>query len=435
VAAVLGAGCEREDSQEVVLPPAVEEIVEEPTGPAMRLVTSRPVDVAAADSGASAQPPAKPVDAQVPITSAEAYPAAPLPGKVELSQASSLPGYTLLTFPKESRSELLDHEGKVVHTWSSPDTRHWDYAELLGNGDLILTGSVPAQTQRPVPDASRLIMRLSWDGQVVWRTDIAAYGNVTLAPKGRLCVLTYNQRVIEATDPTIPVHDNILTMLSNDGKVVDQISLHDVVAADPAQFPLKPTEPREFPDRKWIDVLRVNSVDWIDNEALAARDPLYAPTNVVIACQDQDRVAIVNTETRKVVWAWGDGELESPHSSVMLDNGNVMIFDNGIRRRWSRVLEVDPIKSEIVWQYSAKRKRTFLTPGRGSCQRLSNGNTLICSSDRGSAFEVTPAGDVAWQFSAASDPRAPGRLRAMANAVRYDSATIEAWIKNHSSAD
>ena len=82
----------------------------------------------------------------------------------------------------------------------------------------------------------------------------------------------------------------------------------------------------------------------------------------------------------------------------MLDSGNLLIFDNGLRRGWSRVIELDPLTGEIAWEYRADPPESFYSKSRGSSQRLPNGNTLICESDRGRAFEVTASGEVVWEW-------------------------------------
>ena len=53
---------------------------------------------------------------------------------------------------------------------------------------------------------------------------------------------------------------------------------------------------------------------------------------------------------------------------------------------------------EIAWEYGDGDEHRFYTQARGSSQRLPNGNTLIAVSNRGEAREVTPEGDVVWQF-------------------------------------
>ena len=40
----------------------------------------------------------------------------------------------------------------------------------------------------------------------------------------------------------------------------------------------------------------------------------------------------------------------------------------------------------------------FYSHFKGAAQRLPNGNTLITESTRGRAVEVTPAGEIVWEF-------------------------------------
>jgi hypothetical protein len=82
----------------------------------------------------------------------------------------------------------------------------------------------------------------------------------------------------------------------------------------------------------------------------------------------------------------------------MLENGHILIFDNGVRRQYSRVLELDPVVKAIVWEYVAEPREDFYSYTRGSAQRLANGNTLISESDNGRVFEVTPEGEVVWRW-------------------------------------
>jgi hypothetical protein len=82
----------------------------------------------------------------------------------------------------------------------------------------------------------------------------------------------------------------------------------------------------------------------------------------------------------------------------MLENGHILVFDNGTQRKYSRVLEMDPSTGEILWRYHAPTKSEFFSPTKGSAQRLSNGNTLICNADHGQVFEVTHDGEVVWEW-------------------------------------
>jgi hypothetical protein len=111
-----------------------------------------------------------------------------------------------------------------------------------------------------------------------------------------------------------------------------------------------------------------------------------------------NQIAVLEQGTYRVLWAWGEGELEWPHHPAMLDNGHILIFDNGVRRESSQVLELDPITETIVWKYTAQSPTDFYSQARGSVQRLANGNTLICESDKGRVFEVTEDSEVVWTW-------------------------------------
>ncbi|MFG0317060.1 MAG: arylsulfotransferase family protein, partial [Planctomycetota bacterium JB042] len=60
--------------------------------------------------------------------------------------------------------------------------------------------------------------------------------------------------------------------------------------------------------------------------------------------------------------------------------------------------ELDPTTLETVWEYGGDRERPFETETCGSAQRLANGNTLLTESDNGRAIEVTPDGEIVWEW-------------------------------------
>lgn len=124
----------------------------------------------------------------------------------------------------------------------------------------------------------------------------------------------------------------------------------------------------------------------------------------------------------------GPGELSGPHHPTLLETGNILVFDNGIEHGRSRVIELDPHTNEIVWTYEAPDPESFFTRSRGSVQRLQNGNTLIANSDEGVAFEVTPDGEIVWEFRTPHlDER--GHRATIVRMRRYSKALIQALLE------
>ena len=96
----------------------------------------------------------------------------------------------------------------------------------------------------------------------------------------------------------------------------------------------------------------------------------------------------------------------------------VLTFNNGLGRvggQWSTVdqillpldgeqryvlAEAQPFgPTEPRWTYIDKRRGSFFSSRLSSAQRLPNGNTLICSGDQGTFFEVTSAGEKVWEYA------------------------------------
>ena len=65
---------------------------------------------------------------------------------------------------------------------------------------------------------------------------------------------------------------------------------------------------------------------------------------------------------------------------------------------FSRVIEVNPVSNEIVWEYAGEPPISFYSQATSSADRLPNGNTLICEGTPGRIFEVTANKDIVWEY-------------------------------------
>jgi hypothetical protein len=119
---------------------------------------------------------------------------------------------------------------------------------------------------------------------------------------------------------------------------------------------------------------------------------------VLVGFRELDLIAVLDVDEPRVVWTWGAGELDRPHHPTFLPNGHILVFDNGARRGYSRVLEVDPRSRAIVWSYAKRSKPAFFSEARGGATPLPHGNVLITESDQGRVFEVDRGGRVVWEY-------------------------------------
>ncbi len=353
-------------------------------------------------------------------------------GVVRLNRQRSYPGYNLYTNRNLCLAELIDARGRVVQSWTHPGCHHWTHCELLPNGDLLVGGmDMPDRRKERRAYLSALyLLRLSWTGEVVWKWRIPVHHDAELTPRNQILALTIHDRHLPDVDPRIPVQDNSLSLLSLDGVLLQELSLYDLFTA--GGFPLQKVEAAKTMGQRDIDLFHANSVEWMHHPHLEGRHPIYAAGNVLISSRHQDTIAVVDWDEGRLLWTWGRGEISGPHDATVLASGNILIFDNGLNRRWSRVIELDPIREQIVWEFRPPDPDDFFTAARGGNQRLPNGNTLIANSDSGQAFEVTHRGEVVWEFL---NPHlnSDGHRATIIRMNRYETAFIDDLLARHES--
>jgi len=308
-------------------------------------------------------------------------------------ETRSAPGYNLISNRDLTSAQLFDARGQVVRAWADEGANHWSNAELLPDGDLLVTGSEQVDAT-----GSNFLLRMAWNGEVVWRRAINAHHDAEVTPDGVIAALTFHLRSIPAVSAAHEVKDHRITRLTPEGEILEEHSIYDLLCTDPERFTCRPVAPKTQGTLTFVDLLHVNSVEFMRHAHLARQDPLYAPSHVLVSIRNQDAVAIFDWERKRLVWAWGPGEISAQHDATVLASGNILLFDNGMDQGRSRVIEVDPRRNEIVWSYQAPVPEEFFSLRKGSSQRLSNGNTLIANSDRGEAFEVTPEGEMVWRY-------------------------------------
>ena len=356
-------------------------------------------------------------------------------GVVLFDEERSQPGYNLYSAFRLASAHLVDARGELIRSWSDPEGYHWARCRLLPDGDLLVVGSSRVDAdQEVILDEGRYVAQYSWDGELRWKRELPAHHDIEVTPEGRLAVLGFHYTRNPAVHAKAQLRDDDLLILSAEGELLERYSLFELMGDAPDVFELKKVPARDRKRAFEVEPFHSNSVEHMRHPHLEARDPIYAAGNVLISMRHQDAVAIVDPDAGRVVWSWGRGKLLGPHSATLLESGNILIFDNGLGRGWSRSIEIDPLRREVVWKYLAPRKKDFYSASRGSNQRLANGNTLITNSDNGYAFEVTPDGDRVWEFWAPHfDDR--GRRATLVQTERYEVGYVENILEQTADGD
>jgi hypothetical protein len=329
-------------------------------------------------------------------------------GVVIYDSGRTWPGHNLYCCGPCPDVRLMDMEGTVIHAWGHPDgdKGRWHHAVMLPDGSTAGISNEP-----------RYLIRLDRNSDLVWKRDIPCHHEILLSSDSTLLTIMdekVSYRDLEVLFPVIveltlggeeigrwsacehleemktvfdtsSFLDTILDSMLAEGRNLRRIGTRNEATPLPEGGVL-------------YDYFHMNAIDVLPETPLSPLARAFQPGNLLICLKHVNQIGILDRVTGEPLWAWGEGVMEWPHHPTMLDNGNILVFDNGSHRGYSRILEINPLTKAIEWEYVENPREDFFSYSRGSAQRLPNGNTLICESDRGRAFEVTEEGETVWEW-------------------------------------
>jgi hypothetical protein len=307
-------------------------------------------------------------------------------------------GYTLYApSAGDGAVHLIDMAGEPVHRWQLPYPPGL-YGYLTEQGTLFYNGKVivdpPERFIDSQPWKGGVVLEVDWDGHILWELRHPDHhhdgiklrnGNLLL-----ICLAALPDEVAARVQGGRPgteaegvIYADYFVEMTPDGETVWEWRTWEHM--DPAEFLLTASQEERH---EWTHCNTVNEL---------------ADGNLIVSFRNISTVAIINRSTNRIAWTLGAPPLAQQHGPVELENGNILIFDNGTHRLdhnlpYSRVIEVDPVTKEIVWSYQESYPSNFFSPLISNATRLPNGNTLICEGSFGRIFEVTQDGEVVWEF-------------------------------------
>ncbi|MEA1997318.1 MAG: aryl-sulfate sulfotransferase [Gemmatimonadota bacterium] len=316
-------------------------------------------------------------------------------------------GYTLfcnsyedpgLTEDGKGEIYLIDMHGRPVHVWQV-ETALQSFCRLLPNGNLIY----PTRDRSDIREAG--IRELDPQSNVVWYYHCRIDHDFQVLDNGNFLLHCITDNMCSTLGPGLKRHPYMIS-ITREKQVVWSWNGEQHLGELRALLP--PGGWKYLQER----VLGDFSFDWAHNntcqvippnvtwekEKAAGVPARFKPGNIIFSYRSLDIIGVIEPETGKTVWAWGPGKLDGQHKPHMLENGNILIFDNGTLRGYSRVIELNPLTERIEWEYTSTRKKDFLSKYISGAQRLPNGNTLVCDGSKARLFEVTPEGELVWEF-------------------------------------
>ncbi len=323
-------------------------------------------------------------------------------GVTQLDSEFVQPGLNLYFSAHANEAILMDMAGNILHRWASefdrtfPDFEgnawndwklNWADGILYPNGDLL------------VVQPGIALLKLNRESEILWVRRNNAHHDLDLDDEGRIYTLT--QKYAPVHDGSITnaggktpkfMMENHVSLCSPQGETLNQVSLDEAFQASEFESVSNPDEVH--------DPHHSNTIIWLDG-SLADRFPEFRRDNVLVSVRNTSQLVVVDMKERKVVWAL-KGPWARQHEPNLLENGNVLLFDNmGARpaEQRARILEFSLASAEIVWSYDGRPgKRKLRSTTEGSVLRLPNGNTLITDSNQARVIEITPEKRVVWEY-------------------------------------
>ncbi len=315
-------------------------------------------------------------------------------------------GYTLFATMWGKDAWLIDMKGQIVQHWLMEHVPA-AHGKLLPNGNLLWQGRSSEAMSEFGGNGTELI-EVDWDSNEVWRyEDHLVNHDFVRLNNGNTILNRYTQ-----------IPDNIAAKIkggipgSERERKIWSCSFQEVTKEGDVVWEWKHYQHLD-PETDILCPLCPRSIWGYTNS-----HDVFPNGNILCTFRFLNTIAIIEKKTGKIIWRWGpEQSLGHPHSGTVLDNGNILVFDNGLHRNSnelgigdvaaSRVIEVNPKNNEIEWEYRDSNAPDFYTAIAGGAQRLPNGNTLICESTKGRFFEVTPDKEIVWEYISPFTVRRP----------------------------
>ncbi|RVU34035.1 hypothetical protein EOI86_23230 [Hwanghaeella grinnelliae] len=288
---------------------------------------------------------------------------------------------------------LLSPDLKLVKSWIldevsvgevTPRPKHRKFVhgvEIFPDGSIVFTF-----------DGSVSIQKFTACGERDWTTPGHFHHAVTADIDGK-SVWTF-------FDP-----ETITQVSVSDGSILDQISLAEIISANPTidvlEVRRKHSDDLGGNSRNttgtWLqDAIHFNDVDPLP-ASIANQFDSFEAGDLLISARSLNLVFVLDRKSHKIKW-WRVGATQRQHDPDWLPDGRISIFNNRMSRDFSEIVAIDPDTFETSVLVDGN-DYGFYSRIRGKAQIIENGSIFVTSAQQGEAFEVDSNGEVVFKVA------------------------------------
>ena len=297
-------------------------------------------------------------------------------------------GYTMLP------ERIVDGYGETIWFWPDENRYFWNITHQLDNGNLI--GVLRNGAWDQIGSSGQRGVHVDIHGEILFETDfnIQREFHSRSTINSNLTYLTFVKDYFINPLTGLEIYGDIITEVDDSGNIIWEWNVKDYFSYEDVDS-------------------NATSNDWTHCNAIFFD---YEDSAMYLSCRHLSRITKISYPDGNIIWNMGrqfisddinfgdELGLSWQHAIKKLENGNLMLFDNGNNDtpQLSRGLELsineenDIYSAEIIFEYTLPE--SFFGYKWGDCDKLPNGNTVLTSGPAGAIFEVSPNGELVSTF-------------------------------------
>ncbi len=393
-------------------------------------------------------------------------------GLMQYNDSASFSGYTLFSPMRTATTYLIDNYGRQVHSWASAYQPSLS-VYLTEDGYLLRSIKIPGTdgaeggVQKIAWDGT-----VVWE-YVYASADYYQHHDIEPLPNGNVLLLaqehyTAAEAIAAGRDPNQLTDDilspehivEVMPTGPTTGDIVWEWRAWDHLIQDYDAGAANYGVVENHPELIDMNYMLRTVADWIHLNAIEYNEEL---DQIVMSSKPWCEVWVIDHSATTLeaaghtggnqgmggdlLYRWGNPEayrsgeladrrLFGPHDIQWIKpglpgEGNLLVYNNGVSRPEGEYSTIEEVvtsvlpggsypqpdsgvahgPAEALWTYAADPPTSMYSARISGCQRLPNGNTLICVGKHGRFLEVTPDGEAVWHYQnpvGASGPGAQG---------------------------
>ena len=364
--------------------------------------------------------------------------------------AAAYDGYTLFPVTGTGGTYLINNCGEEIQSWTSQYNAGM-MAYLLPDGSLIRAGRT-LNMNFPAGGAGGIIERFDWEGNLTWNLLISSatecqHHDIEPLPNGNVLALVWKaypseEWIARGRKPNLTA-DQVWSLSiveiepqgTEGGEVVWEWESIDHLVQDFDPSLSNFGDPSMHPHQLDVNYVADGSdSDWLHTNSICYNEEL---DQIMVSSRDFNELWIIDHSTPSdmtdsadghLLYRWGNPEAYgrgdeadrvffAQHDARWIDNGQAMVYSNGLGRPEGNFSSVEIITLPMQpdgtyallpdqawgplttdWRYPETLNADFFSNNISGAQQLPNGNILIATGRLGDILEVNMAGEEVWRY-------------------------------------